>query len=134
MSTPSAGKGFAAPSYVGGSGDRVRQHCGQRAVSAASFKSAAVSAASVAAFIYTAAPCRFSPCIAPPNHCDAATSSCRHCDGIIAAARLDRYQSSIAHGPLLPVQVAAVPRAEQAVASAQREKLVTRASYVGRNM
>jgi hypothetical protein len=66
------------------------------------------------------APCSFSPCIAPPNHCDAATSSCRHCDGIIAAARLDRYQSSITHGPLLPVQVAAEPRAEQAVAAADR--------------
>jgi hypothetical protein len=37
VSTQFAGQGFAAPSFVGGSGGYIRQHCGQRAFSAATF-------------------------------------------------------------------------------------------------
>jgi hypothetical protein len=48
VSTPLAGQGFPAPSFVCGSGGYTRQHCGQRAVSAATFKFASVSTASFA--------------------------------------------------------------------------------------
>jgi hypothetical protein len=79
VSTPSAGQGFAAPSFVGGSGGCTRQHSGQRAFSAATFKFASVSVSSLATFLDTTASGRHScsSCLAPPVHRD--NASCKHC-------------------------------------------------------